>query len=295
MKPFQITVPASSGNVGPGFDSMGLAVNLYLSIKVEMSNQWEFVTDSFDSTVPYEQHFIYKIAKQIADKHGKTLPPCKVIENNQIPLARGLGSSASAILVGIELANQLCDLNLSPYDKLCYGTEIEGHPDNIAPALFGGLVISATFDKEIEYIEIRDLDMDIVVNIPKVKLKTKDARSVLPENYPSETAARASGISNLVVAALLRQDYELAGRMMERDLFHEPYRKELIPNYSEIRKAARENGAYGTILSGAGPTMMTFVPSGKGATIAQSMKGLFPNNQVKALNICTKGLQVTYE
>lgn len=294
MKSFQISVPASSGNVGPGFDSMGLAVNLYLTIDVEESEQWEFVSNSPFDSIPYEQHFMYKVAKKIADKHQKELPPCKVTEHNQIPLARGLGSSASAILVGIEMANQLCDLNLSAYDKLRYGTEIEGHPDNIAPALFGGLVISALFDEEIEYIEIRDLDMDIVVSIPKVKLKTKDARSVLPEHYPIGTAARASGISNLVVAALLRNDYELAGRMMERDLFHEPYRAKLIPNYSEIRKTARETGAYGTILSGAGPTMMTFVPSGMGPSIAKKMQQEFPEYQVKALNICTKGLQVTY-
>ncbi|WP_068676349.1 homoserine kinase [Oceanobacillus sp. Castelsardo] len=296
MKSFQISVPATSANVGPGFDSIGLAVNLYLTLQVDESDQWRFIPYSpTDSNIHYEDHFIYKIAKQIADRHSKTLPPCKVTELSVIPLASGLGSSASAILAGIEIANQVCQLNLTNDDKLRYGTEIEGHPDNIAPALFGGLVISTDFGEEIVHIDFPNLELDTVVYIPNVKLKTEASRKVLPDVYPIKTAVKASGIGNLVVASLLQGDYKLAGRMMERDLFHEPYRKELIPNYDKIREEATELGAYGTILSGAGPTMISFAPTGQGSNIAKSLQKILPDYNVKALNICTDGLLVSFK
>jgi homoserine kinase len=296
MKSFQISVPATSANIGPGFDSMGLALNLYLTLQVEESEEWEFIPASFsNSPIHYEEHFIYKIAKQIAERHNKTLPSCKVKEISEIPLARGLGSSASAILAGMEIANQVCHLNLSTDDKLRYGTEMEGHPDNIAPALFGGLVISADFGEEIVHIDLPNLELDTVVYIPRVKLKTEAARKVLPDAYPIKTAVKASGIGNLVVAALLQGDYKLAGRMMERDLFHEPYRKELIPNYDKIREEAKQQGAYSTILSGAGPTLISFVPAGQGTTNAKALQQILPDYNVKALNICTEGLQVSYQ
>lgn len=296
MKSFQISVPATSANVGPGFDSMGLALKLYLTLQVEKSDQWEFIPASVpNSDIPYEENFIYKIAKQIAERHHTTLPPCKVTEISGIPLARGLGSSASAILAGIEIANQVCHLNLSDDDKLRYGTEIEGHPDNIAPALFGGLVISTDFGEEIVHMDLPNLELDTVVYIPNIKLKTEASRKVLPEAYPMKTAVKSSGIANLVVAALLQGDYTLAGRMMEKDLFHEPFRKELIPNYDKIREDAKGLGAYGTILSGAGPTMISFVPAGQGTTIAGALQQILPDYNVKALNMCTEGLQVFYQ
>lgn len=293
MKPFLVKVPASSGNVGPGFDSMGLAVNLFLELEVSESEEWEFIQPSLDLNLEsYKEHFIYKIAKRIADKHQKALPACKVVEKSAIPLARGLGSSASAILAGIEIANQACDLQLSKEEKLQYGTEIEGHPDNIAPALFGGLVISSLLEEEIEHIQLQDLDFDIVVYIPEVELKTEAARKVLPEVYPRSLAAAASGVSNITVAALVKGNFELAGKMMERDLFHEPYRASLIPNYDVIRQEARNLGAFGTIISGAGPTMMSFVPNGEGQAISLKMQEMLPDYQVKALQVDTTGLRV---
>ncbi|MFD1850919.1 homoserine kinase [Oceanobacillus bengalensis] len=293
MKPFWINVPASSANFGPGFDSMGLALGLHLTLEVTESDEWVF--EQLDSTVPtiyYEDHFIYKISKQVADRHHKELPACRVVEKSNIPLARGLGSSASAILAGIEIANQACRLGLSSEDKLRYGTEIEGHPDNIAPALFGGLVISATIEDVIERIELHALDIDIVVYIPEVELKTEASRKILPSSYPRSLAAAASAVSNVVVASLLKGDYKRAGKMMEHDLFHEPYRAALIPNYEKIRKQAKELSAYGTIISGAGPTMLSIVPSGEGQAIASKMQEVLPYYQVKALAIDPTGMTV---
>lgn len=293
MKTFKISVPASSGNVGPGFDSTGLAINLYLTLEVTESEEWEFYSHSSPSmNNNYEEHFIYKIAKQTAERHNKTLSPCKVVETSDIPLARGLGSSASAILAGIELANQVCNLSLSPEEKLRYGTEIEGHPDNIAPALYGGLVISIVTENEIDWIQIPELDVDLVLYIPDVELKTEAARNVLPDSYTRNYAASASGISNMVIASLLSGNYELAGKMMERDLFHEPYRAQLIPNFDKIRAEAKEHGAFGTVISGAGPTMLSIVPRGKATAIAKHMQALLTEYQVKILDIDLQGLKV---
>ncbi|WP_087974408.1 homoserine kinase [Oceanobacillus rekensis] len=292
MKSFKISVPASSGNVGPGFDSTGLAINLYLTLEVTESEEWEFYSHSSSSNNNHEENFIFKIAKQTAERHDKTLPPCKVIEKSDIPLARGLGSSASAILAGIELANHACNLSLTLQEKLRYGTEIEGHPDNIAPALYGGLVISVVTEDEIDWIQIPVIDVDLVLYIPNIELKTEAARNVLPDSYPRNHAASASGISNMVIASLLSGNYELAGKMMERDLFHEPYRAELIPNFDKIRMEAKKHGAYGTVISGAGPTMLSIVPKGKAAAIAKPLQVLLTDYQVETLDIDLQGMKV---
>lgn len=295
MKRFTILVPASTANIGPGFDSTGMALNRYLSLQVVEQEKWEIEQSSpfLPSFTDYEDHFIYNIAKQTAERYKETLPACKVKIESEVPLARGLGSSASAVVAGIELANQLCQLSLTQEQKLQYATEIEGHPDNVAPVIFGGMVISAiTADGAIDYFQLPTLDLDIVVYIPNVELKTEAARGVLPNHFSRGDAATASGISNLMIAALVSGDYVLAGRMMERDLFHEPYRAVLIPNYQAIKQDAKELGAYGTVISGAGPTMISFVPKGKGNAIASQMREKLPAYEVAVLKSEKNGLQV---
>jgi len=295
MSMFTITVPASSANIGPGFDSAGLAVERYLTLTVERQDQWEFkhISPFLPEETDYQEHFIYQVAKKIAEKHGQVLPPCKVIVDSDIPLARGLGSSASAVVAGIELANQLCELKLSSTKKLAYATEIEGHPDNVAPALFGGLVVSVkSVGGEIDFIQIPNIDLDIILYIPNVELKTEEARNVLPKQFTRDEATSASGVSNVMIASLLTQDYERAGKMMEQDLFHEPYRAKLIPNYEMIKQHAKKVGAYGTVISGAGPTMISFAPKGEGQSIVTQMNKVLENYDVTSLQIDYNGLQV---
>ncbi|WP_017795542.1 homoserine kinase [Oceanobacillus kimchii] len=292
MKPFRISVPASSGNVGPGFDSTGLALGLYLHLNVLEANSLQFYSDG--ESISTENHFIWNIAEHIAHKHGITLPACKVQEANDIPLARGLGSSASAIVAGIELANQLGNLHLTPEQKLQYGTEIEGHPDNVAPSIYGGLIISTVFEEKIEHIQLKDIDVDIVAYIPNVELKTSVSRNCLPDSYKRDYAAKASAISNLTIAALYSKDYKLAGKLMEEDLFHEPFRSELIPNFSYIREEAKKHGAFGTILSGAGPTMLSITSKGKGATLQRYMSNLslLADYQINYIPIDYQGITI---
>src|SRR5699024_9386995 len=296
MSQFTITTPASCANIGPGFDSLGIALNRYLTLHVVSQETWEFEHCSplLPANEHYEDHLIYQVAQRTADRHGRTLPPCKVKMDSEIPLARGLGSSASAVMAGIELANQLCKLSLSTTDKLAYGSEIEGHPDNIAPALLGGLVITVqTPDEEIDYIQLPTLDLDLVAYIPDFELKTAAAREVLPETYSRERAAFGSGVSNLIVASLITGNYELAGKMMEKDIFHEPFRAKLIPNYTTIKEQAKKQGAYGTIISGAGPVMISFVPKTQTDKVVAHMKRLLPDYEVTQLQVDECGLQIT--
>lgn len=296
MKTFTIIVPASSANIGPCFDSGGLALNRYLTLNVTRQERWEFVHKSYflPSISDYNDHFIYQMAERIATRYQQQLPACHVTVTSDIPLARGLGSSASAILAGIELANQLCDLGLTDQDKLELGTEIEGHPDNIAASLYGGIVLSLSNNhQDTTHFRLPPINMELVVFIPTTELKTKAARSVLPETYTRREASGASAVGNMMIAALVSGDYTLAGEMMEQDLFHEPYRAELIPHYDAIRKKAKEYGAYSTVISGAGPTLISFVPQGNGDTIAKQMGAFLSEYQVASLTLDTDGVSVT--
>lgn len=295
MTHFIISVPASSANIGPAFDSAGFAVNHYLKLHiVKQEYLWEFQHRS--SVLPPNpiatEHYIYQVAKQIADWYERTLPPCKVVAESEIPLARGLGSSASAVIAGIELANQLLELNLSQAKKLEYAVKIEGHPDNVAPCLMGGLIITVIVDNQLKYIKLPPIDTDLIIYVPNQALKTEESRKVLPKSFSMEDSTRASGVSNLMIAALISGDYKLAGEMMEKDMFHEPYRAKLIPDYEKIKHDSKELGVYGTVISGAGPTLISFAPKGKGESIASEMRQLYSNHEIRTLDFDHAGLQV---
>ncbi|GAB4075168.1 homoserine kinase [Barrientosiimonas marina] len=285
MTPFRIVVPASSANLGPGFDSLGLALSLYLTVDVSASDAWEIEQHSayLPEQVDAYDHLIVSAARETAAHWHEQLPPCHLSMQSDIPLARGLGSSASAIVAGIELADRVCCLSLTADEKLQLGASIEGHPDNIAPAVMGGLVISAAADGVAERVLLPVPDVETVLAIPGEALTTEAARDVLPAVYTREQAASASAISNVLVAALAAGDYARAGRMMEQDLFHEPYRQAMLPHYETIRSEAGAHGAYGTVISGAGPAMISFLPEGKGDSLVSRLQDRLPDYQVMRL------------
>ena len=291
---FEIKVPASSANVGPGFDSAGIAVGRYLTLEVTKSKKWKFIHDTelIPDVLHYKNHFIYKIAKQVADDKQIVLYPAYVIMRSEIPLARGLGSSASAIVAGIELANQLGELNLTESEKLAYAVNFEGHPDNVAPCLLGGFIVSTVINGETFYKKLPSFNTDAIIYIPNFEVKTENARKVLPKTFTIKEATQASAIGNVMLSALLTEDYELAGKMMEADLFHEPYRAKLIPHYKKLQTLAKEFGAYGTIISGAGPTMISFVPKSKTKEIIQETKDAFPDFEITKITLDNQGLIV---
>jgi homoserine kinase len=291
---FTIKVPASTANLGPGFDSMGLAVDLYLMLEVEESQKWDIrsACDELKSLPTDETHFICQIAIKTASNYGIELHPCKIKVDSDIPLARGLGSSAAAIVAGIELADTVGKLGLTQQEKLLIATEIEGHPDNVGASLFGGLVIGSYKQNEVDILSFSNITFEMVAVIPDEILLTKDSRGVLPAAFSREEAIQASSTANLLVAALLTQNWEMAGKMMEQDLFHQPYRKPLINFYQEIVDIAKSNGAFGVALSGAGPTVLCFTEKGKGNKLALGIQSAFSTMSAKILNIDYRGSRV---
>lgn len=292
-----IKVPASSANLGPGFDSLGLAVNLYLTIEAELNNNWEIIPLSMEmEQFPHdENHFIVQIAKKTAAQYGKVMPPCRMTVSSEIPLARGLGSSAAAIVAGIELANHFCQLKLSNQDKLEISAKIEGHPDNVGASIYGGLVIGSQLGEEIDMTAIQTIEMDVVAVIPEEELLTKSARGVLPSQLNFATAVEASAVANQLLASLLTENWSLAGKMMSYDRFHQPYRRQLIPWWEKVEQAAAEAGAFGTALSGAGPSILCLAEPGKGEKVANRLARSLASMKIVRLQIDNQGSQVYSE
>ncbi len=294
-KTWQISVPGSTANLGPGFDSIGLGLSLYLKLTVTLQDHWDIIhlDDNGPKEFELEEHLLYAIAKKIAHQYGQQLPACRVEMTSELPLARGLGSSAAVIVAGIELANQVCELGLTTQDKLNLSSQIEGHPDNATASVLGGLTISSMDDNGlVDTFHINDIDASFIVYVPDVELKTSESRSVLPEQLSRSYTVRASANANMLAASLMARDFERAGRYMEADLFHEPFRAKLIPAYAEIRTVAKANGAYGTALSGAGPTMISIIPSAIASDFVHLMKEHFPEHQVILTKADEHGVQV---
>lgn len=289
-----ITVPASSANLGPGFDSIGIAINCYLTLDVSLSDEWSFHSSSPELTnIPVgKDNLIYEVAAHVASKLGKKLPACKVEMDSNIPLARGLGSSAAAIVAGIELANQLTDAHLSQEEKVRYASLWEGHPDNVAPAVYGGLIVGTHTEERTDIVYCGVPKIDIVMLIPNVELMTKASRSVLPEMMTHKEAVRASAISNVLIAAILQNNWELAGDMMMRDMFHQPYRMELVPGLEEVMNSIKDLGGYGAALSGAGPAIICFTKMGTGEHLQKQLKARFPEFSVEIVKIAEEGVNV---
>lgn len=282
-----IEVPGSSANLGPGFDSIGLALNLYLKIQATQSEAWEVVplTNNLKSLPLDESHFIFQTAIKTAEKYGKNLPPCKITVSSDIPLARGLGSSAAAIVAGIELADALCELNLSKQQKFALASQYEGHPDNAGASLFGGLVIGVMYENDTDAVVLHDLDFEVVAAIPHEELLTKESRMVLPSQLAFGEAVKAGAVGNVLVAALANRQFELAGKMMYNDLYHQPYRKELIPHLAVLEEKAIEHGAFGVALSGAGPTVLCFTASGLSGDLVEKLQEEMPQLEFKPLKV----------
>lgn len=283
-----IKVPATSANIGPGFDSIGLAVSKYLEIEIlEEQDTWFVEHDLGD--VPHNQD---NLLLQTALRLAPDIKPHHIKMTSDIPLARGLGSSSSVIVAGIELANQLANLDLSNQRKLTIANQIEGHPDNVAPAIFGQLVIASQLDTGLDYVRVPFPDSALVAFIPDYELKTSDSRQVLPQHLSYKQAVKASSVANLAISALLNSDLVKAGRAIENDMFHEIYRQKLVKEFQEIKQVAKSLGAYATYLSGAGPTVMIICPKDTENNIVTDLKKLELDGQVIPLSVDQDGLQV---
>lgn len=285
----KIIVPATSANVGPGFDSVGVAVTKYLEIQVcEEREEW-MIEHQLGKWIPRdERNLLLKIALQIVPD----LQPRRLKMVSDIPLARGLGSSSSVIVAGIELANQLGNLKLSDHDKLQLATKIEGHPDNVAPAIYGNLVIASSVEDQVSAVVAPFPECAFLAYIPNYELRTRDSRGVLPKKLSYKEAVAASSIANVAIAALLTGDMIKAGQAIENDLFHERYRQELVREFATIKKVAKRNGAYATYLSGAGPTVMVLADPDKMPEIKAELEKQPFKGKLHELQVDTQGVRI---
>ncbi len=298
-----VTVPATTANIGPGFDCLGAALSLY--------NRFHFTpftplsdSESFHITVEGSEagrvntgasNLAYRAFLKCYERIGQNPPPVHIKISLGVPLSRGLGSSSTAIVGGLLGANVLAGSPLNEPALAALANEIEGHPDNVVPALLGGAKLAAMTQGILQICDLPWHESVVpVVIIPEFELSTADARRVLPAQY-----SRADAVFNTAHVALLLQGLAtgngdwIAGGM--RDRIHQPYRKKLIPGYDEVHRAAIKAGAWGLVISGAGPTLLALCPLDAATVVCEAIEAAwapqpFPAN-AHCLSLDSRGAQ----
>ena len=254
---FKVKVPGTSANIGVGYDCLGVALDYHLELEVEESDKIEFLENGEPFSIPIEDNYIFEAIKYTEKHLVKNIPSYKVnIIKNDIPLARGLGSSSSAIVAGILIANTFAGNVLDTQQIVKLAVDMEGHPDNVVPAILGGMVLTAHDKDNIVYSTVSNCDdLYYYVMIPDFKLSTEKARSVLPKSYLVSDVINNMAKLGLLVNDLNNGKYDNL-RFLLGDKLHQPYRYALINNSQEIFEATKKYGALGEYISGAGPTLM---------------------------------------
>ena len=251
-----VTVPATSANVGAGFDSLGLAVSMHNVFTFEESDRIQI--SSVDGThVPAgSNNLVYRSARVVYDQLGIPLKGLRITQRNDIPMARGLGSSSACIVAGIMGANALLGEKLTERQMLTLATAIEGHPDNVAPAMLGGFVTSVIDEGQVYSVK-KDIDPELAFAafVPDFRLLTSKARAALPAMVSHKDAVYNLSRAALVPAAFCEGRHDLLAIATE-DKLHQPYRMPLMPGSKEVFEMARLCGAKAVYVSGAGSTVM---------------------------------------
>lgn len=261
MQSVKVIVPATSANLGPGFDAIGLALSLYnhftLSI-IPDGLAFTFFGKGCDVLFANERNYVYQAAKAVFDKIGQHPSGLHIDIFNNIPIASGLGSSSTAIVGGMIGANALMGNPLSRYDLIQLATEMEGHPDNVMPAICGGLTLGVMDSTGLvaEEIPVPD-DMRVVIVRPDFAMPTKEARAVLPQMLSQPDVVFNLSRTPLLLRSLEHGNYANLQVAM-RDRIHQPYRLPLIAGAEDALDAAIAHGAAGVALSGAGPSLIAF-------------------------------------
>ena len=251
-----VTVPATSANVGAGFDSLGLAVSMYNVFTFEEADRIQITSVDGTHIPTGSNNLVYRSARVVYDQLGIPIKGLRITQKNTIPMARGLGSSSACIVAGILGANALLGNKLTRRQMLTLATSIEGHPDNVAPALLGGLT-SSVFEDGVVYSVKRDVDQSLcfAAIVPDYKLLTEAARAALPKQVAHKDAVYNLSRAALVPAAFCEGRHDLLGIATE-DKLHQPYRMPLMPGSREVFALAKQCGAKAVYVSGAGSTVM---------------------------------------
>ncbi len=226
-------------------------------------------------------HPAYRAARFVAELAGEHDVHFHLVQENDIPPARGLGGSAAALVGGAVAANDLLGRSMAAPDLLNLVCELDGHPDNAAPALLGGLVIGTLTPEGISAVRLEPKDLKAVVAVPDFAVSTTAARHALPDSVPHRDASFNVGRAGLLLGALATGEYHLL-RVAMQDRLHQPYRSHLIPGLEDVIEAAHAYGAYGACLSGSGPTVLAFAPEDHARKIAAAMHAAFEQRGVRA-------------
>jgi homoserine kinase len=289
-----LRVPATTANLGPGFDCLGCALNLYAHFTFEQTSGGPHITGcppEYRNT----NNLVYNAFVAACTTWGVAVPGLSIHINSSIPLSRGLGSSAALIVAGVAAASRLHGLQKNKQDILEIATMIEGHPDNVAPAIFGGLRVSLLEGEKV-YTASAPIANSIrfLALVPDFNLSTQESRAVLPD-----TISWQDGVYNVGHAALLLRALETGNRLLlsnaMSDRLHQPYRFPLISGSKEIARIAREQGADGFCLSGAGPTLLCLYHKNDfPQRMAQALQNVSGNWQLMELEVDRNGLTLLF-
>jgi homoserine kinase len=283
-----VRVPASSANLGPGFDALSVALAMYLDVRVELTESPDPAVRIRGSGVDAgkipsgPENLVVRVLDRVAQRRGRLLPPAVLDARNEIPLARGMGSSSTAIIAGISCYEILARESLSDDEVFEYAHEFETHPDNLAAALHGGLTVSAVTGDGKTVVSSTPVPRGVVpvLVIPESELSTEKARSVLPATYDRADVVFNVQRSALLVAALTSGRWELVGEAM-KDRIHQPYRARLVPGLDEAL-GTKSEGLVGTALSGAGPTVLALALPERADQVGDDLVAVFRRHGVRA-------------
>ena len=275
-----VRVPASSANLGPGYDALAAALSLNLELEVEETGEF-FVHSDVEGVPTDRSNLCVQAFEALHPADGVTFHV-----RSEIPIAAGLGSSAAAIVAGLAAADHMYELDAPLFER---ASELEGHPDNVAAALLGGFVICP----EGEPVRFDPAPgLEAVLAIPPDPVPTADARAALPDEVPMADAVHNVGRAALLVLGLQRNDLDLIGRGLE-DRLHQPRRESLYPASMDLVRRARELGAVGASISGAGPAVLFWVQWQQTGSLMEAVRQAAPDCDVRRVQFAPYGLDVT--
>ncbi len=292
----KLRVPASSANLGPGFDTVGMALGIYLECRFRKSDRLSIGVSGRDSEQisKSDDNLIWQTAQQVAKDTRRRIPPIELEIRNDIPIGKGLGSSAAALTAGVVIADQLLGLGWKPLRILDEAAQIEGHPDNVAACVLGSIVASAIDSGGVARAVRIDLPkrFGVAVVVPDFILPTSKARAVLPDGYSREDAIFNLQRATLLIAALATGTSSAFPVALE-DRFHQPYRLSLVPGLEDILKL-RAPGLLGCALSGAGPSILVFYERGS-ETVCDLVRQVFRIHHVESETLWAQVADHGYE
>lgn len=286
-KSVKVRVPGTSANCGPGFDCLGVACTIYNELELTLLRDERLdieITGDGAGNIPTDaRNIVWRSVQKLLEAAGRAQEyrGAVIKMKNDVPLSRGLGSSATAIVGGLKAANECLGRPFTNRDLLQLATDIEGHPDNVAPAIFGGFTISIVRNGRPECFSLLPkLPLKLVVAVPDFFLPTRAARAVLPEQVPLQDAVFNIGRAAMLTAALCKGNKSFLRSVFD-DALHQPYRAKLIPGMYDVFRAARAAGALGAGMSGAGPCLIAFTVENADA-VGMAMREAFAGNNVRS-------------